>query len=107
MISEQNRLYTILILTVLLSSSQTFAENLIKDIEFNKTELGSEIIILKSGSNQEEPKIFTTQAPATIAIDFHNTRLALDNNRIEIGEKNIRNVIAVETQKKSRVIVDL
>ena len=34
---------------------------LIKDIEFNKTELGSEIIILKSGSNQEEPKIFTTQ----------------------------------------------
>lgn len=107
MISEQNRLYTISILTVLLSSSQTFAENLIKDIEFNKTELGSEIIILKSGSNQEEPKIFTTQTPATIAIDFHNTRLALDNNRIEIGEKNIRNVIAVETQKKSRVIVDL
>ncbi len=107
MINRQKLLYFLLTLLFLLPSSFSYAENLLQQIKHTETDSGSQITIFKSGNSQKETKVFTTDAPATIAIDFPNTSLALENNQIAINQKNIKTILAVETQKKSRVIINL
>ena len=107
MINQHKRLYFLLFLLLLLPSSITYAEDLLNNIKHIETDVGSQITIYKSGTSSKKPKIFTTDTPATIAIDFPDTTLGLENNQIAINQNNIKNILAVETQKKSRVIINL
>lgn len=107
MIKQQKLTYFLTILFCLLSTSLSYAESSIKNIKVEKTNLGSKIIIHLSDDNQEKPKVFTTDNPATISIDFLRTRLGLKNNQISVGQNGIKNILAVETETKSRVIINL
>ncbi len=100
-------MYFLSTLFCLLLTSLSYAENSIKDLKFEKTNFGSEIIIYLSKDIPETPKIFATEKPATIAIDFSETRLGLQENRVNVGQNGIKNIFAVETETKTRVIVNL
>ena len=100
-------MYFLSTLFCLLLTSLSYAENSIKDLKFEKTNFGSEIIIYLSKDIPETPKIFATEKPATIAIDFFETRLGLQENRVNVGQNGIKNIFAVETETKTRVIVNL
>ncbi len=107
MTKHQKLMYFLSTLFCLLLTSLSYAENSIKDLKFEKTNFGSEIIIYLSKDIPEKPKIFATEKPATIAIDFSETRLGLQENRVNIGQNGIKNIFAVETETKTRVIVNL
>ena len=107
MIKQQKLTYFLSILIWLLYTNLSYAESSIQNIKVQTTNLGSEINIYLSGDNLKKPKIFTTDKPATISIDFFKTRLGLKNNQISVGEKGIKNIFAVETETKSRVIINL
>ena len=107
MIKQQKLTYFLTILFCLLFTSLSYAESSIQNIKVQTTNLGSEINIYLSGDNLKKPKIFTTDNPATISIDFLKTRLGLKNKQISVGEKGIKNIFAVETETKSRVIINL
>ena len=107
MIKQQRLTYFLTILFCLLFTSLSYAESSIQNIKVQTTNLGSEINIYLSGDNLKKPKIFTTDNPATISIDFLKTRLGLKNKQISVGEKGIKNIFAVETETKSRVIINL
>ena len=107
MTKHQKLMYFLSTLFCLLLTSLSYAENSIKDLKFEKTNFGSEIIIYLSKDIPETPKIFATEKPATIAIDFFETRLGLQENRVNVGQNGIKNIFAVETETKTRVIVNL
>ena len=107
MIKQQKLTYFLSILIWLLYTNLSSAESSIQNIKVETTNLGSEINIYLSDDNLKKPKIFTTDKPATISIDFFKTRLGLKNNQISVGQKGIKNIFAVETETKSRVIVNL
>ncbi|OUU75200.1 MAG: hypothetical protein CBC29_02590 [Methylococcaceae bacterium TMED69] len=107
MTKHQKLMYFLSTLFCLLLTSLSYAENSIKDLKFEKTNFGSEIIIYLSKDIPETPKIFATEKPATIAIDFSETRLGLQENRVNVGQNGIKNIFAVETETKTRVIVNL
>ena len=107
MIKRQKLTYFLTILVCLLFTSLSYAESSIQNIKVQTTNLGSEINIYLSSDKIKKPKIFTTDNPATISIDFLKTRLGLENNQISVGEKGIKNIFAVETETKSRVIINL
>ena len=107
MIKQQKLTYFLSILIWLLYTNLSSAESSIQNIKVETTSLGSEINIYLSDDNLKKPKIFTTDKPATISIDFFKTRLGLKNNQISVGQKGIKNIFAVETETKSRVIVNL
>ena len=107
MTKHQKLMYFLSTLFLLLLTSLSYAENSKKDLKFEKTKFGSEIIIYLSKDIPEKPKIFATENPATIAIDFSETRLGLQENRVNIGQNGIKNIFAVETETKTRVIVNL
>lgn len=107
MIKQQKLTYFLSILIWLLYTNLSSAESSIQNIKVETTNLGSEINIYLNDDNLKKPKIFTTDKPATISIDFFKTRLGLKNNQISVGQKGIKNIFAVETETKSRVIVNL
>lgn len=85
----------------------SYAQNSIENIKIEKTDSGSELIVYLSENMPEKPKIFTTEKPATITIDFSETRLDVENNRVNVDRNGIKNIFAVETETKTRVIVNL
>ncbi len=107
MIKQQKLTYFLTILFCLLFIGLSYAESSIQNIKVDRTNTASKIIIYLSDDNLEKPKIFTTNDPATISIDFFRTRLGLETNQINVGQKGIKNIIAVETETKSRVIINL
>ena len=107
MIKQQKLTYFLSILIWLLYTNLSSAESSIQNIKVETTNLGAEINIYLSDDDLKKPKIFTTDKPATISIDFFKTRLGLKNNQISVGQKGIKNIFAVETETKSRVIVNL
>ena len=107
MIKQQKLTYFLSILIWLLYTNLSYAESSIQNIKVETTNLGAEINIYLSDDDLKKPKIFTTDKPATISIDFFKTRLRLKNNQISVGQKGIKNIFAVETETKSRVIINL
>ncbi len=107
MIKNQKLIYFLSTLFFLLFTSLSYAEKSINNIKIKKTNLGLEIVIFLNEGISKKPNIFTTENPATISIDFSETRLGLENNRVNVDQNGIKNIFAVETETKTRVIINL
>lgn len=62
---------------------------------------------LKMSTGAVEPRAFTIDNPARIALDFPGTRLGLAEKMIPIGTGLVRSVTAVEAQGRTRVVINL
>lgn len=54
-----------------------------------------------------EPLSFTIEDPARIAVDLADTTVALDNRMVQVGQGDLRSVIAAEGQGRTRVVFNL
>ncbi|NVJ58970.1 MAG: type IV pilus secretin PilQ [Gammaproteobacteria bacterium] len=54
-----------------------------------------------------EPRIFTTENPARIAMDFADTQVSISEKSIPISVGATRSVTAVEAQGRTRVVINL
>ncbi len=62
---------------------------------------------LKMNSLAVEPRAFTIDNPARIALDFPGTKLGLDERTIPIGSGLVQSVTAVEAGGRTRVVINL
>lgn len=58
-------------------------------------------------STPEVPRVFTTENPARIALDFDNTSVALADKSIPVSIGATRSISAVEAQGRTRVVINL
>ena len=96
-----------LALILLASAGSVRAENVLQDITFAPGPGGQVDVMLKLAEPPADPKLFTTQAPARIAIDFENTRAALKERKLTVGVGAANTVSAVDANGRTRVVVDL
>jgi type IV pilus assembly protein PilQ len=64
-------------------------------------------IALKIDGVSALPKTFTINNPARIALDFEGTELGLEKKMIPIGAGVVRSVTAVESNGRTRVVINL
>jgi type IV pilus assembly protein PilQ len=64
-------------------------------------------INLVTDGNVGAPGAFSTANPARIALDFFGMKKQLGNDLVKISEGNVDSVVAVETEDRTRVIINL
>src|SRR5687768_15245631 len=83
------------------------AENVLEEITYQPGPGGQVDVRMKLSEPPIEPKLFTTDSPARIAVDFDNTRSALTERRINVGTGATSAISAVEAGGRTRVVVEL
>ncbi len=83
------------------------AENVLEDISYSALPGGKVEVSLKFAQPVAEPQVFSTEAPPSIALDFADTRNAMNKRRIDIGAGATSAVSAVEAAGRTRVVIDL
>jgi type IV pilus assembly protein PilQ len=83
------------------------AENVLEEITYQPGPGGQVDVRMKLSEPPVEPKLFTTDSPARIAVDFDNTRSALTERRINVGTGATSAISAVEAGGRTRVVVEL
>jgi type IV pilus assembly protein PilQ len=89
------------------ASSATQAENVLESVSFNPTPGGSVDVVMTLAAPPTEPKLFTTDSPPRIAIDFDNTRNGVAERRLAIGIGAASAVSAIEAAGRTRVVIEL
>lgn len=82
-------------------------KNVIEDIIYAKLPGDRMQITLKMAKPPVEPNAFTITNPARISLDFPNTRVGLAKKNISVKEGAVTNVIAIEAENRSRVVLSL
>ena len=62
---------------------------------------------LKLNGEVVQPRTFTIDNPARIALDFPGTKLGLEERMIPVGSGLVRSVTAVEANGRTRVVINL
>jgi type IV pilus assembly protein PilQ len=83
------------------------AQNVLEGVTFNPGPGGQVDIVMQLAQPPSDPKLFTTDSPPRIAIDFDNTRNGLVERRIAIGVGTASAVSAIEAAGRTRVVVEL
>ena len=83
------------------------AENVLEEITYQPGPGGSVDIRMKLAAPPVDPKLFTTDSPARIAVDFDDTRSALAERRINVGSGATSAISAIEAGGRTRVVVEL
>ena len=83
------------------------AENVLEDITFNPGPNGRVDVVMRLAEPPVDPKLFTTDSPPRIAVDFDNTRNAMAERRLQVGTGSPSAVSAVEAAGRTRVVVEL
>ncbi|MET0046627.1 MAG: type IV pilus secretin PilQ [Sedimenticola sp.] len=83
------------------------AENVLKDISFSTLPGNSVRITLTAEGPVGEPRTFTTENPARIAMDFYGMSSDLAQKNQTIGVGMARSVTAIEAGGRTRVVVSL
>ncbi|MCP3871278.1 MAG: type IV pilus secretin PilQ [Gammaproteobacteria bacterium] len=83
------------------------AENQLKAVNFSVLPGNSVKIQLTADGPVDEPKVFTTDNPARIALDFYGMASALEKKNVPIGVGLARSVTAVEAGGRTRVVINL
>lgn len=83
------------------------AENVLEDITYTPGPGGQVDITMKLSEPPVDPKVFTTDSPARIAIDFDDTRNAMTQRRIQVGTGATSAVSAVEAAGRTRAVIEL
>ncbi len=82
-------------------------KNVIEDITYAKLPGDRVQITLKMSKPPVEPNAFTITNPARISLDFSNTRVGLAKKNISVKEAAVTNVIAIEAEDRSRIVLSL
>lgn len=96
---------TIFIISII-SAPQAFAANL-TNIVYSKLSGDAVQINFIADGELQEPGSFSTDKPARIALDFFGLKSQLEDPRLKINVGKISSVMAVETQDRTRLIVNL
>jgi type IV pilus assembly protein PilQ len=83
------------------------AQNILESVTFNPGPGGQVDIVMSLAQGAGEPKLFTTDSPPRIAIDFDNTRNGLAERRIAVGVGAASAISAIEAAGRTRVVVEL
>ncbi len=87
--------------------SPAWAENVLESVTYNPGSGGQVDVIMKLSEPPSDPKLFTTDTPPRIAVDFDNTRSALSQRRIDVGIGAATAISAVEAAGRTRVVIEL
>lgn len=83
------------------------AENVLQDINFVPGEGGRVEITLQMAQPSAGAQVFTTDEPPRIAIDLPDTRNAVSQRRLSVGQGSTSAISAVEAAGRTRVVIDL
>jgi type IV pilus assembly protein PilQ len=83
------------------------AENVLEAVTFQPVSGGQVDVIMQLASAPTDPKLFTTDSPPRIAVDFDNTRSAVVERRIPVGVGAASAISTVEAAGRTRVVVEL
>ena len=83
------------------------AENVLQDINFVPGEAGRVDITLQLEQASSDAQVFTTDQPPRIAIDLPDTRNAVEQRRLAVGQGSTSAISAVEAAGRTRVVIDL
>jgi type IV pilus assembly protein PilQ len=89
------------------ASSAAQAENVLESVSFNPTPGGSVDVVMTLAAPPTDPKLFTTDSPPRIAIDFDDTRNGVAERRLAIGIGAASAVSAIEAAGRTRVVIEL
>lgn len=99
------KLWTALLLSGL--SSLAAAANIIESVRYAPLPGGEVELTIKLSGAAGDPQVFSTDAPARIAVDFADTRLGNVERMINIGSGATKGVSLVEAGGRTRMVVDL
>jgi type IV pilus assembly protein PilQ len=83
------------------------AANVLQDINFVPGEAGRVDITLQLAEPSSDAQVFTTDQPPRIAIDLPDTRNAVAQRRMSVGQGSTSAISAVEAAGRTRVVIDL
>ncbi|WP_260843163.1 type IV pilus secretin PilQ [Sedimenticola selenatireducens] len=83
------------------------ADNVLKELSFAALPGDDVVITLRAEGAFAEPKIFTTDNPARIALDFYGLSNGLASKTQSIGIGMARSVTAIEAGDRTRVVINL
>jgi type IV pilus assembly protein PilQ len=83
------------------------AENVLESVTFNPGAAGQVDVVMRLAQAPTDPKLFTTETPPRIAVDFDNTRNGLTERRISVGVGAANSISAIEAAGRTRVVVEL
>lgn len=83
------------------------AASVLEDITYRTGSGGSVEIILDISGGVPEPSVFATENPPRIAIDLSGTTKGMAGRSIDVSSGATRTVSAVETNDRTRVVIDL
>jgi type IV pilus assembly protein PilQ len=83
------------------------SENVLKELSFAALPGDDVVITLRAEGPFTEPKVFTTDNPARIALDFYGLSNGLASKTQSIGIGMARSVTAIEAGDRTRVVVNL
>ncbi len=79
----------------------------IQDIEYSQLPDGGVQIKISQSTAAVEPSGFTIEQPARLILDFADTTLDLASNRMEMGLSLTQSLIALQTEERARIVVNL
>jgi len=83
------------------------AGNVLKEISFSALPGNQVEIVMTAEGPLDEPKVFTTDNPPRIAMDFFGMTSGLARKTQAIGVGMVRSVTAIEAGERTRVVVSL
>lgn len=96
---------TLFLLSILMPAFA--ADNVLKELAFAALPGDDVVITLRADGAFAEPKVFTTDNPARIALDFYGLSNGLARKTQSIGIGLARSVTAIEAGDRTRVVVNL
>ncbi|KAA3642621.1 MAG: type IV pilus secretin family protein, partial [Proteobacteria bacterium] len=87
--------------------SQANAQSTIENVTLNSGENGAVKINFEFSGQVTEPKVFSTNLPPRLALDFENTRNNSDMDSQTIGIGQARGLRIVSAGNKTRAVIDL
>lgn len=98
---------TLILAGFAIASQQLFAANSLVDISHTTLPGNKQQLALTLSAPVDDPKSFTIDNPARIALDLPDTVNEMDKKRIAISSGLLQNVMTVEAGGRTRVVINL
>lgn len=99
--------FNIVCLVLCFLVSQANAQSTIENVTLNSGENGAVKINFEFSGQVTEPKVFSTNLPPRLALDFENTRNNSDMDSQSIGIGQAKGLRIVSAGNKTRAVIDL
>lgn len=102
------RKFTVLMSAAILAMAAGLANAAtLQDVEFSSLSGDRTEVVLSFDEAPPEPRGYTIERPARIAIDLNDTVSGLDSRSMSLGDGNTQSMTVVETQDRTRLIFNL